>query len=101
MRHITEKTIQLQLGMPILIAWQHGFQPWDIKSFLRQNINKLLIIQMCNRKTELEVNKEEYKTLTFILPSSFARAAQDKNGWLVMSTHNEFHYEVSPLTGLQ
>lgn len=32
-------------------------------------------------KTELEVNKEEYKTLTFIPWSSSARAAQGKK-WL-------------------
>lgn len=60
-----------------------------------QNINKLLIIQMFHMKTELEVNKEEY-TLTFIPPSSSTRAAQGKNGWLVMSLHNEFHYDTSP-----
>lgn len=46
-------------------------------------------------KTEWKMNKEEYKTLTFIPPSSSARAVQGKNGWLLMSTHNEFHYVVS------
>ena len=33
---------------------------------------------MFHMKTELEVNKEEYKTLTFIPPSSSTRAAQAK-----------------------
>lgn len=57
--------------------------------------NKLLIIQMFSLKMELKVNKEEYKTLTFIPISPSARTAQGKNGWLVMSTHNEFYYVLS------
>lgn len=47
-------------------------------------------------KTELKGNKEEYKTLTFIPPSSSAKAAQGKTAYWI-----SLWCILPPLTGLQ